>query len=157
MEIRLEPIGYVRNDYPPGNKLPSWHGVPARIEVDTRWTEALSGLAGFSHIIVLCYLHLSQGQEPPTLVRSGGRPEMPQVGFFGTRSPLRPNPISVSIVPLVEREGNVLHVRNLDMYDGTAVLDVKPYLIRGDCHPEATEPAWIHRLREIQDREAANT
>ena len=52
-------------------------------------------------------------------------------------------------------EGNVLHVRNLDMYDGTPVLDVKPYLTRGDCHPEAAEPEWIQHLREIQDRERA--
>jgi tRNA-Thr(GGU) m(6)t(6)A37 methyltransferase TsaA len=127
--------------------------MSSRIEFHTRWVEALSGLAGFSHIIVLCYLHLSQGQTSPTLIRPQRRPEMPSIGFFGTRTPVRPNPISVSVVRLVDQEGSILHVRDLDMYDGTPVLDVKPYLLRSDCHPQATEAEWIHRLRAIQDTE----
>ena len=82
---------------------------------------------------------------------------MPLIGFFGTRTPVRPNPISVTVVPLLKQEDNLLYVHNLDMYDGTPVLDVKPYLTRGDCHPNATEPEWIHRLRDIQDRENKRT
>ena len=78
---------------------------------------------------------------------------MPQIGFFGTRTPVRPNAISVTTVPVVKQKDNVLYVHNLDMFDGTPVLDIKPYLIRGDCHPQATEPEWIHRLRAIQDTE----
>ena len=153
MEITLQPIGTVRNAFPAGQKPPTWRGVPSRVEMDPRWAEALSGLGGFSHVIVLSYLNLSRGQESPTLIRPQKRPEMPLIGFFGTRTPVRPNPIAVSIVPLVRLEGSVLHVRDLDMYDGTPVLDVKPYITRGDCHPEATEPEWIHRLREIRDKE----
>ncbi len=76
---------------------------------------------------------------------------MPLVGLFGTRTPLRPNPISLTIVRLAERRENVLHVCNLDMYDGTPVLDIKPYLTRGDCHPLATGPDWIYRLWAIHD------
>jgi len=153
MEVVLHPIGYVRNDCPPGRKPATWRGIPSYIEIDPRWTEALGGLAGFSHVLVLCYLHLSSDQEPPTLIRPQRRPEMPLVGFFGTRTPVRPNPISVSIVPLLKQEGNLLYVRNLDMYDGTPVLDVKPYITRSDCHPDAAEPEWIHRLRDLQDEE----
>jgi tRNA-Thr(GGU) m(6)t(6)A37 methyltransferase TsaA len=153
MEIVFEPIGFVRNDFPVGQKPPTWHGISSRIEFRAHWAEALSGLAGFSHVIVLCYLHLSQGQTPPPLIRPQRHPEMPLVGFFGTRTPVRPNPISVSSVPLVDHKGSILHVRDLDMYDGTPVLDVKPYLLRSDCHPQATEPEWIHRLRAIQDTE----
>jgi tRNA (Thr-GGU) A37 N-methylase len=78
---------------------------------------------------------------------------MPIVGLFATRTPLRPNPISLTIVRLTERQGNVLHVQNLDMFDGTPVLDIKPYITRGDCQPEATNPEWIHRLRAIHDEE----
>ena len=152
MDIVLHPIGFVRNDYPPGKKPPTWQGTSSCIEIAPRWAEALGGLAGFSHIIVLCYLNLSQGQECPMLVRPQKRAEMPLIGFFGTRTPVRPNPISVTIVPLLKQEDNLLYVRNLDTYDGTPVLDVKPYLTRGDCHPDATEPEWIHRLRDIQDR-----
>jgi tRNA-Thr(GGU) m(6)t(6)A37 methyltransferase TsaA len=154
VEIVLRPIGFVRNDFPPGQKPPTWQGISSRIELDPRWTQALSGLAGFSHIIVLCYLHLSQDQESPALIRPQRHPEMPLVGFFGTRTPVRPNPVSVTTVPLIKREGNVLHVCNLDMYDSTPVLDIKPYLLRGDCHPQATEPEWIHQLRALQDAQA---
>ena len=153
MEITLRPIGFVHNDYPPGQKPPTWQGTSSRIELDPKWTQALSGLAGFSHIIVLCYLHPSQDQESPALIRPQRRPEMPLVGFFGTRTPVRPNAISVTTVPLVKREGSTLHVHNLDVYDCTPVLDIKPYMIRGDCHPEATEPEWIHHLRTLQDAE----
>jgi tRNA (Thr-GGU) A37 N-methylase len=78
---------------------------------------------------------------------------MPLVGFFCTRTPLRPNPISLTVVELVERVHNVLHVRNLDMYDGTHVLDIKPYLTRGDSQPEARVPDWMLRLWAIHDEE----
>jgi tRNA-Thr(GGU) m(6)t(6)A37 methyltransferase TsaA len=151
MGISLEPIGFVCNGFSDGQRPPTWQGTSSRIAIDPRWSEALSGLDGFSHIIVLCYLHLSRDQESPVLIRPQRNPEMPLVGFFGTRTPVRPNPISVTVVPLIERQENVLHVRNLDMYDGTPVLDIKPYLTRGDCHPNATGPEWIYRLWAIQD------
>jgi tRNA (Thr-GGU) A37 N-methylase len=77
------------------------------------------------------------------------------VGLFATRTPLRPNPISLTIVRLIERQDNVLQVQNLDMYDGTPVLDIKPYMTRGDCQTEATCPEWIHRLWAIHDKERA--
>ena len=149
--IALTPIGFVRNQYPHGRKPPTWKGTLATIEVDPRWTEALSGLEGFSHINVLCYLHLVQNQAPVLHIRAQGNPEMPCVGLFATRTPLRPNPISLSVIELVERVDNLLHVRNLDMYDGTAVLDIKPYLTRGDSHPQATAPEWLYRLWSIHD------
>jgi tRNA-Thr(GGU) m(6)t(6)A37 methyltransferase TsaA len=150
MKIDLEPIGYVRNEHPHGTKPLTWQGTTSRIEFEPRWANALSGLSGFSHIIVLCYLHLIEDGSP-TLIRPQRNPEMPLIGFFGTRTPARPNPISVTVVVLDRIDGSTLHVRNLDMYNGTPVLDVKPYLVRGDCQPEAKEPQWIHHLREIQD------
>lgn len=152
MSIHLQPIGYVRNNYPEGQRPLTWQGTRSRIEFELCWAGALSGLSGFSHIIVLCYLHLNEGQEPPIFIRPQGNPDMPVIGFFGTRTPVRPNPISFTVVALDRVEGHTLHVRNLDMYDGTPVLDIKPYLVRGDCHPEATEPEWIHHLRASQDK-----
>lgn len=151
MRIVFEPIGFVRNAFPRGRRPPTWQETSSRIEVEPRWAEALGGLDGFSHILVLCYLHLSRERESPDLVRPQGNPEMPLVGFFGTRSPVRPNSISVTAVPLIERQENVLCVSSLDVYDGTPVLDIKPYLTRGDCHPQATAPEWIHRLWAIHD------
>ncbi|MBN1641498.1 MAG: SAM-dependent methyltransferase [Anaerolineae bacterium] len=156
MEIRLTPIGHVRNAHPPGERPVTWQGIVSEIVLDPHWTEALSGLDGFSHAAVICYLHLSADRVSPQHIRAQGRPQMPLVGFFGTRTPARPNPLSLTVVEIVGREENVLTVRNLDMYDGTAVLDIKPYLTRGDCIPEATEPAWIHRLREIHDAERSS-
>jgi tRNA-Thr(GGU) m(6)t(6)A37 methyltransferase TsaA len=151
MQIVLEPIGFVRNDYPPGQKPLTWQGTASRIEIAPRWTAALEGLEEFSHINVLCYLHLMRREEPVLQIHPQRNLEMPLVGFFSTRTPLRPNPISMTIVRLIERQENILCVRNLDMFDGTPVLDLKPYLTRGDCHPEATGPEWIHRLWAIHD------
>ena len=153
MKILLEPIGFVRNDLPRGQRPPTWQGTSSRIAIAPQWSAALSGLDGFSHLIVLCYLHLSSGEELTAMVRPQGRPEMPLVGFFGTRTPIRPNPISVTTVPLIERQGSILYVRSLDVYDGTPLLDIEPYLSHGDCHPQATEPEWMRRLSTIHDAE----
>ena len=153
MKITLEPIGMVHNEYPRGQKPLTWQGTSARIEIDPRWTAALEGLEGFSHISVLCYLHLMRGEAPVLQIHPQGNTDMPKVGLFATRTPLRPNPISLTIVHLIERRDNVLYVQNLDMYDGTPVLDIKPYLTRGDDQPQATGPEWIHRLWAIHDRE----
>lgn len=153
MQITLEPIGIVRNEHPYGQKPPTWQGTAARIEIDPRWTAALEGLEEFSHISVLCYLHLMQGKTPVLQIHPQGNADMPKVGFFATRTPLRPNPISLTVVRLIKREDSVLHVQNLDMYDGTPVLDVKPYLTRGDDQPQATGPEWIYRLWALHDRQ----
>ncbi len=153
MEIVLHPIGTVHNDHPPGKKPLTWQGVESRLAFDPQWAGALSGLDGFSHAIVICYLHLIGGDVSPTTIRPQRRPEMPEIGFFGTRTPARPNPISLTVVEILRRDGSVLRVQDLDMYDGTPILDVKPYLIRGECVPDAREPEWVTRLREIHDRE----
>jgi tRNA-Thr(GGU) m(6)t(6)A37 methyltransferase TsaA len=72
--------------------------------------------------------------------------DLPLVGLFATRSPARPNPIGVQVVDLVSREGTVLTVRHLDALNNSPVLDVKPYLPRGDSVPDAITPAWVSRL-----------
>ena len=156
MEFQLTPIGHVRNGHPPGKKPPTWHGIVSQIVLDPRWAEPLSGLDGFSHATVICFLHLSADRASPAHIRPQGRQDMPLVGFFGTRTPVRPNPLSLTVVEIVRREGHVLTVRNLDMFDGTPVIDLKPYLVRGDCFPEASEPEWIHSLRAIHDRERSS-
>ena len=155
--ITFQPIGTVHNAYPYGQKPLTWSGTLSQIEIDPRWAEGMEGLEGYSHLHVLCYLHLMQDREPVLKIRAQGRPQMPLVGFFCTRTPLRPNPISLTVVELVERVDNVLHVRNLDMYDGTSVLDVKPYLTRGDWQPQATVPEWMQRLWAIHDEERKPT
>jgi tRNA-Thr(GGU) m(6)t(6)A37 methyltransferase TsaA len=154
--ITLRPIGTVHNAYPHGHKPLTWQGTESRIEILPRWAEGLVGLEDYSHISVLCYLHLMEGEDPVMRIRAQRHPEMPLVGFLCTRTPLRPNPISLTVVELAAREGNVLTVRNLDVYDGTAVLDIKPYLTRGDCQAQATVPGWMRRLWAIHDEERKN-
>jgi tRNA (Thr-GGU) A37 N-methylase len=86
-------------------------------------------------------------------VHPEGRPELPEVGVLATRSPRRPTPIAMTAVRLLERRGNVLVVRGLDALDATPVLDIKPYLVRGDSIAEATVPDWLQRLWQLHDAE----
>jgi tRNA-Thr(GGU) m(6)t(6)A37 methyltransferase TsaA len=125
------------------------------IELDAAWAEALDGIEEFSHIWVLWWLDRSLFD--PDLaslrVRPQGRAEMPLRGIFATRSPRRPNPIAMTLVRLLEREGSKLTVQGLDAFVGTPILDLKPYLLRGDLIPEATVPAWLEQLWRINDQE----
>ncbi len=82
---------------------------------------------------------------------------MPLRGIFATRSPHRPNPIAITPVRLLERQGVRLYVQGLDAFEGTPILDLKPYLRRGDLIPEATTPAWLEKLWRIHDEEKLTT
>jgi tRNA-Thr(GGU) m(6)t(6)A37 methyltransferase TsaA len=130
-----------------------WETDVAAIEIEDAWTDALDGVDGFSHLWVIWWL--SRFTEPPqqTRVRPQGRSDMPLLGIFATRSPHRPNPIAITAVRLLGREGNLLTVEGLDAEVGTPVLDLKPYLGRGDLIPDATMPDWIERLWRIHDAE----
>jgi tRNA-Thr(GGU) m(6)t(6)A37 methyltransferase TsaA len=126
-EIRYQPIGvvhspHVADDHVPPRRIER-RGVEGTIEVFPQYTEGLRDLEGFSHIVLLCHLHLSSGYsltvKPPSDTRTHG--------LFASRSPRRPNPISLTVVRLRRIEGNVLHVVDLDIIDGTPLLDIKPY------------------------------
>jgi tRNA-Thr(GGU) m(6)t(6)A37 methyltransferase TsaA len=151
--INLAPIGRVINDieYPSHVK---WETITSEVVIAPQLVEALDGIDGFSHILIIFYLH-QVGEDRRSLlqVRPENKEELPLVGVFATRSPVRPNPIGITAVKLLERRENVLKVLGLDAYDGTPVLDVKPYLRRGDRIEEATMPDWLLRLWELQDGE----
>jgi tRNA-Thr(GGU) m(6)t(6)A37 methyltransferase TsaA len=93
------------------------------VVVYDEYATGLQNLEEFSHIILIYHFHLSQGWRP--LVR----PFMEEIerGVFATRAPRRPNPIGLSVVRLERVEGSVLHVRGIDVVDGTPLLDIKPY------------------------------
>ncbi len=150
--LTLHPIGRVIAGRPRGAKGDRWEEQEAEIEIAPAWAAALDGIEGFSHIWVLWWLD-SAG--PPTAlhVHPERRRELPAVGFFATRSPQRPNPIALTAVRLLERRGNRLRVQGLDAYEGTPILDIKPYLRRGDCIPEAVTAPWLERLWRIHDEE----
>ena len=149
--INLTPIGRVVN----GIEYPShveWKTVTSRVVIAPQLVEALDGIDGFSHIVIIFYLHrVNEDRRSCLKVHPQGKRELPLVGVFATRSPVRPNPIGVTVVQLLERQKNVLKVLGLDAYDGTPVLDVKPYLSRDDVLEEATMPDWLLRLWELQE------
>lgn len=148
--LALHPIGRVENGIQPGERV-TWEHIQSRVVVDERWAEGLDGLAEFSHVVILFWLDRPQDEETPLRVHPEAREDMPLVGLFATRTPLRPNPIGMTTVELLRVEDNALHVRGLDAFDETPVLDIKPYLIRGDLKPRATVPDWLHDLWERHD------
>jgi len=142
-EITLRPIGAVRSRIKePVRRKRS--DLVSEIVIDEDLTEALDGLDGFSHIIVLWWIHKSR-RPAPVKVRPKGNPDNKLTGVFATRSPARPNPIGKSTVRLVRRRGNVLRVKGLDAIDGTPVLDIKPYIPGYDSVEGAKAPEWTRK------------
>jgi len=142
----VKPIGVVRSSVkepPMGGR----EGLESTIVVQDRWADALDGLDGFSHIFVIYWMHVvsEERRETTTHVHPRGDPRNPLQGVFATRSPVRPNPIGLRVVALLERRGNVLRVRGLDAIDGTPVLDIKPYLFYYDGVAESTVADWAHK------------
>jgi tRNA-Thr(GGU) m(6)t(6)A37 methyltransferase TsaA len=152
-ELSMRPIGWVVKGRSSTVDETRWEEAPAEIEVDPAWAAALDGIEGFSHIWVVWWLDRFDAPPSSVHVRPERREEMPLVGIFATRSPQRPNPIAMTPVRLLAREGNRLRVQGLDAYEGTPVLDIKPYLCRGDLIPEATMPPWLEELWRIHDEE----
>jgi len=122
------PIGFVSSPYKDAGQVPK--GLGARHEADgvlailPEFETGLTDIEGFSHLVVLWEFDRSHGFELMGTPPSDNRMH----GVFATRSPRRPNPIGLTTVELLRREGNELHVRGVDMLDGTPVLDIKPLL-----------------------------
>ena len=128
-------------------------GLLSKVEIFPQFEEALEGLEGFSHIIVIAYLNQLRPEQtgrlkvqPRGLLRHGLKlEELPLVGVFALDSPSRPNPIGLSVVPLLHLEGRTLTVSDMDFFDGTPVLDVKPY--QSSYRTEGYRvPDWHERL-----------
>ncbi len=131
---RLLTVGVVRSPYKKPADLPPPAFAPPRflasvtgeIVVSPEFAEGLDGLEGFSHIIVLFHFHRSSGSKLKVVPPGESRPR----GVFATRSPHRPNPLGMTVLKLLGRDGRVLEVAGLDLVDGTPVLDIKPYTTR---------------------------
>lgn len=144
-EIVLKPIGFVRTQAV-GDQVRDKTRT-AQVIVREDLIEALDGISGFSHIFVLFYLNQVAKQDLPLKVHPRGREDLPLLGVFATRTNLRPNPLGLTLVELFKVEGNVLTVRGLDAYDGTPILDVKPYDL-WDKAENAHVPEWRMRLEK---------
>jgi tRNA-Thr(GGU) m(6)t(6)A37 methyltransferase TsaA len=122
------PIGHVRSPFNETKQIPKGlgakHDDEGVLEILPEFETGLSDIEGFSHLYVIWCFDRSDGFEltanPPCDDRTHG--------VFATRSPRRPNPIALTVVELLKRDGNRLHVRGVDMLDGTVILDIKPYL-----------------------------
>ena len=116
----------------------------SKIRIFDDFREGLEGLDTFSHIIILYWLHLQATDERRRVLKviPMGRAGNPKVGVFASRSPSRPNSIGLCVAELVKLEGNILSVKGLDAFEGSQIIDIKPYLPRIDAFPEAAVPQW---------------
>ncbi len=142
----VKPIGRVLRGRARDAEGDRWEEAESEIEIDPAWQDALDGIAEFSHLWVIWWLDDTDDAPIPLRVHPQRRPDLPLVGLFATRSPRRPNPIAITAVSLLAREGDRLRVQGLDAFEGSAVLDLKPYLSRGDQIPDSHHPEWLNRL-----------
>jgi tRNA-Thr(GGU) m(6)t(6)A37 methyltransferase TsaA len=153
-EIKYRPIGMVHSPFkePKGTPIQpaSARGVQGSIEIFPQYAEGLKDLEGFSHIILIFHFHLSK--EAALLQKPYMDTETH--GVFAIRSPSRPNPIGISVVRLIGIDGNTLHIQDVDIIDGTPLLDIKPYVPEFDARQEI-RIGWlekkVHKLPASKD------
>ena len=142
----VKPIAIVKNNVNDLGRR-AWKTVVSEIVFEPEFEESLYGIDDFSHIVVLVWFDRSpRWQHGMSKTHPQKRPELPLVGILSTRSPVRPNPLGVSVVRLLEREGNILRVIGLDAINNTPVLDIKPY-IPEDLDHKIRVPEWIPKLK----------
>lgn len=133
--LLVEPIGYARTPFVEKADAPrqpaAARGVEGKIELlpGRGFEDALDDIAEWTHLWIVFWFHLNQGWKPKVTPPRSDRKR----GLFATRSPHRPNPIGISAVELVRVEGLTLHIRDVDLVDGTPVLDIKPYVTYTDA------------------------
>ncbi len=141
MEWKMKPIGLIRSPYSNGEETPiqsTFSGGRGEIEVFPEYEAGLKDIDGFSHLILLYCFHRVKGYSLSVKPFLNDTPK----GLFATRYPARPNPIGISVVRLLERRGNILYVAEVDMWDGTPLLDIKPYVPQFDERKGATV-GWL--------------
>lgn len=137
----MEPVGYIRSPYKETRDIPKGlgakHEAEGVLELRPEFEAGLTDIEGFSHLFVIWAFDRSEGYALLGTPPSDNRPH----GVFATRSPRRPNPIGLTVVELLSREGRALCVRGVDMLDGTPILDIKPYL--SSVPPERLRRGWL--------------
>jgi len=151
--ITYTPIGVIRSPFTTLAGMPiqtvAATDVAATVELDPRYAAGLRDIDGFSYLLLITHLHLMQGFALEVTPFMDTQPH----GVFATRSPRRPNPIGLSIVRLVRREGATLHIEEVDLVDGTPVLDIKPYVPQLDDRA-AEHTGWfaenVHKVHQVR-------
>jgi tRNA (adenine37-N6)-methyltransferase len=145
-----KPIGIVHSPYSETGQIPKGlgakHDAEGELEILPEFEAGLTDIEGFSHLIVLWVFDRSEGFQlcgkPPCDDRAHG--------VFATRSPRRPNPIALTVVELLDREGRRLRVRGVDMLDGTPILDIKPYL--SSVPEDKLRRGWLAEAETRQEK-----
>jgi tRNA (adenine37-N6)-methyltransferase len=157
--VRMDPIGTVQSPYTDTSQIPKGmgavHETEGVLEVLPIFEPGLTDIEGFSHLYVLWVFDRVTDYDLMASPPSDTRPH----GVFATRSPRRPNPIGLTVVKLLWRDGPRLHVCGVDMLDGTPILDIKPYLssipIEDLCRGWLAEAEERSRAeRKLRDTEA---
>jgi len=151
MKIEFAPIGIIHSPFTEIEDMPiqpaGASGIKGTIEVFDRYQAGLRDLDGFSHIILLYHFHRSQGFNLIVVPFLDTQPR----GLFATRAPKRPNGIGLSIVQLDRIEDRALQVQNVDILDGTPLLDIKPYVPEFDAQT-AVRTGWYEESRRTVSR-----
>ena len=158
--LTLEPVGIIFSEHRDPARAPIQpvcaQGSGGRVEVFPQFAQALDDIEGFSHLHLIYWLHrageiVSSIASPSPLKVVPYLDDVPR-GVFATRSPVRPNPLGLSLVRLIERRGNVLVVEDLDVLDGTPLLDIKPYVEKFDLRVD-TRGGWTDRVSDTTFRQ----
>ncbi len=151
--IEYEPLGVIHSPFKEPAGMPiqplGAQGVEGRVDVAPAYEEGLRDLAGFSHIILLYHFHRSQGYRLRVTPFLDDEPR----GLFATRTPRRPNPIGFSVVQLLRVAGTTLYIANVDILDGTPLLDIKPYVpaFNAISADEDVRTGWLEHRSERAD------
>ena len=144
--IPFHPIGIIHSPFHDLAGMPiqpsSDASAAGTLEIFPEFVPGLKDLGGFSHLILLYHLH----QAGPARLEVTPFLDSQPRGIFATRAPTRPNPIGLSVVKLTRIEGNILYVEDLDILDGTPLLDIKPYIPEFDYHPEV-QIGWLEQVK----------
>ena len=144
--LELQPIGTIHTPFKKREGMPiqpaGARGVRGTVEIEPGFAPGLKDLDGFSHVILLFHFHRSEGYR---LVTKPFMDDVPR-GVFATRAPRRPNPIGLSVVRLVGVKDNVMEIEDVDMLDGTPLLDIKPYVPEFET-PQEFRLGWLEKAR----------
>jgi tRNA-Thr(GGU) m(6)t(6)A37 methyltransferase TsaA len=153
--IDLEPIGVIHSPFKTPEDMPiqpaAAQGVSGSVELMPEYAAGLADLIGFSHIYLLYFFHLSHGYNLQVIPFLDTVPR----GIFATRAPRRPNPIGLSIIRIHKITENIIEIKNVDIIDGTPLLDIKPYVPEMDA-TENCRIGWLTDYRSIISKQMSD-
>lgn len=156
MIITFEPIGVIHTPFKNIGGMPiqsaGAKGIEGKIILNKKFVKGLLDLDGFSHIILLYHFHKSEGYKLHTTTFLDEKIH----GVFATRAPKRPNQIGISVVELLSINRNILHIKNVDMLDGTPLIDIKPYVSDFDLFRKIKKGWLKSKMKKLNNVKSDN-